>query len=132
MRGEAREVGQQLASQVRAGVAIIGAGETTVTVRGSGRGGRNQELALGAVSHFAAPGVVASLGTDGADNGYVAGALVDERTPADGAEEHLARNDSTTFLRATRCHTRVQNTCCKCVHRNQCCRPISCHRSNCD
>lgn len=98
MRGEAREVGQQLASQVRAGVAIIGAGETTVTVRGSGRGGRNQELALGAVSHFAAPGVVASLGTDGADNGYVAGALVDERTPTDGAEEHLARNDSTTFF----------------------------------
>jgi glycerate 2-kinase len=98
MRGEARQVGEQLASQVRAGVAIIGAGETTVTVRGSGRGGRNQELALGAVAHFAAPGVVASLGTDGADNGYVAGALVDNLTPADGAEEHLARNDSTTFF----------------------------------
>lgn len=98
MRGEARQVGQELASQVRRGVAIIGAGETTVTVRGNGRGGRNQELALGAVSHFAAPGVVASLGTDGNDNGYVAGGLVDNRTPANGAAEHLSGNDSTTFF----------------------------------
>jgi glycerate-2-kinase len=97
--GEARAVGRQFAELVRPGVAAIGAGETTVKVCArAGRGGRNQEFALGAVGHLAVPGVVCALGTDGNDNGPVAGALVDHDTPAERAADFLARNDSTTFF----------------------------------
>lgn len=71
-----------------------------------GRGGRNQELALAAAlaAPFACRGAIASLGTDGSDNGPLAGALVDEATvpssAVDVASAHLARNDSTSFFEA--------------------------------
>src|SRR5262249_39140528 len=55
VQGEAREVGRELAARVLemrkmhpGPVAVVWGGETTVTVRGSGTGGRNQELALAA------------------------------------------------------------------------------------
>jgi glycerate 2-kinase len=98
--GEARALGRQFAHDLlRPGVAAIGAGETTVTVCArAGRGGRNQEFALGAVGHLVVPGVVCALGTDGNDNGPVAGALVDNDTPAERAADFLARNDATTFF----------------------------------
>lgn len=79
MSGEAREVGRELGRlglevlesgrPVEAPAFILAAGETTVTVRGNGRGGRNQEVALGAALVLdGAEGVlVASLGTDGVD-----------------------------------------------------------------
>ena len=57
LQGEAREVGQMMAAlarqiqatgePVKRPACIIAGGETTVTVRGDGKGGRNQELALG-------------------------------------------------------------------------------------
>lgn len=77
--GEARTVGAelaQLARQVRqtgrplpTPACLILGGETTVTVRGSGTGGRNQEVALGALSELAGlPGtLVISLASDGGD-----------------------------------------------------------------
>ncbi len=79
LTGEAREVGRVLAAvgrEVRASGAplappacLVAAGETTVKVRGDGRGGRNQELALGAALELdGGEGIlVASLGTDGID-----------------------------------------------------------------
>ena len=51
MRGEARAIGERMARRlVRAvpGTCLLMGGETTVTLRGHGRGGRNQELALSA------------------------------------------------------------------------------------
>ena len=90
---------------------ILSAGETTVQVKGEGRGGRNQELALAAAFHLTRrfpEAVVASVGTDGIDGPTdAAGALVDTTTPARAAErglhrpEHyLAANDSYTFFEA--------------------------------
>jgi glycerate 2-kinase len=86
----------------------VAGGETVVTVRGGGVGGRNQELALalatylGDVKGFAA----ASMGTDGVDGPTdAAGAIVTDRTLQNAAEknlnpeEYLENNDSHTFFK---------------------------------
>ena len=58
---------------------FITGGETTVTVRGTGKGGRNQELVLSCIGDIAGTEmVVASFATDGVDgNSLCAGALAD-------------------------------------------------------
>ena len=89
---------------------VISGGETTVTVRGDGLGGRNQEFALAAAIEInGIDGVVVlSAGTDGTDGPTdAAGAIVDSSTIQRGqskgldAAEFLARNDSYHFLQAT-------------------------------
>ena len=113
VEGEAREAGRVLAGILREVDAsghplqrpccIVAGGETTVTVRGEGLGGRNQELALAAA--FTLRGVpdvlLASIGTDGSDGPTdAAGAGVDgstlERAAALGLDPSraLAANDS--------------------------------------
>lgn len=90
LEGQARDVGAVFASiaseivkssnPVPKPSAIVAGGETTVTVVGKGKGGRNQEIALGAVSKIGGLDgvVVASLSTDGIDGpSDAAGALVD-------------------------------------------------------
>ena len=62
---------------------LLAGGETTVTVRGDGRGGRNQELAVAAAPtrwpRFPVHAVVASLATDGIDGASdAAGGVVDQ------------------------------------------------------
>jgi hydroxypyruvate reductase len=119
VEGEAREAGRVLAGIVREVDAsghplarpccIVAGGETTVTVRGNGRGGRNQELALAAA--FPLRGVpdvlLASIGTDGSDGPTdAAGAWADgatlERAAARGLDPAaaLANNDSYPFFDA--------------------------------
>ncbi|MFN8093923.1 MAG: MOFRL family protein [Vicinamibacteria bacterium] len=70
----------------RAPVCLLAGGETTVTVRGHGQGGRNQEMAVAAAAAldgFPAPAVVACLATDGKDGASdAAGGVVDDRTAA--------------------------------------------------
>ncbi|MDW8328194.1 MAG: glycerate kinase [Anaerolineales bacterium] len=95
IEGEAREVGRvtaALAKSVRVHgdplsppACLVWGGETTVTVRGSGRGGRNQELALAAALALdGVPGVaLMAFGTDGTDGPTdAAGGLVDGGTAA--------------------------------------------------
>jgi glycerate 2-kinase len=117
IEGEAREVARVLAGLLREVDAsghplarpccLIAGGETTVTIRGDGRGGRNQELALAAA--FSLRGtrdvLLASIGTDGSDGPTdAAGAFVDgatlDRARALGldAARYLADNDSYTFF----------------------------------
>ena len=88
---------------------LVASGETTVDVRGTGRGGRNQEPALGAalLLHGREPLLVASMGTDGIDSAsHAAGALVDQTTIARAealgldAETTLGANNSTPFFEA--------------------------------
>lgn len=119
MEGEAREVGRVLAGIAReidaAGnpvarpACIVAGGETTVTVVGNGRGGRNQEVALGAAQGIAGlPSVlVVSFATDGTDGPTdAAGAVADgttlARARAKGLDlaRTLARNDAYPFLDA--------------------------------
>ena len=113
--GEARELARMLAREVRrarAGGAelLIAGGEPTVRVRGDGRGGRAQELALALALETRSEGGLTALcaGTDGTDGPTdAAGALIDEgslaRAQALGldARAHLEHNDSYSFLRAT-------------------------------
>jgi glycerate 2-kinase len=119
VEGEARDAAKTLAGVLREVAAsghplprpclIVAGGETTVTVRGRGRGGRNQELALSAA--FSLRGLkdvlLASVGTDGNDGPTdAAGAFVDgttlERATALGlnAASALADNDSYAFFDA--------------------------------
>jgi glycerate 2-kinase len=90
---------------------IIAGGETTVTIKGRGKGGRNQEFALSAAMEIEGfEGVVIlSAGTDGTDGPTDAtGAIVDYNTCKDARgkfnlnpEEFLSRNDSYNFFKKT-------------------------------
>jgi hydroxypyruvate reductase len=90
---------------------VISSGETTVTVRGNGKGGRNQEFAFAMASSLATLGAnvaAASIGTDGIDGPTdAAGAIVDpstfERGRKAGIEtpiHFLENNDTYTFFNA--------------------------------
>src|SRR5208337_3606392 len=89
---------------------LIAGGETTVTVRGNGKGGRNTELALVfGMAIKGLPGITfLSAGTDGTDGPTdAAGAFVDGQTVAKAAGagidagEYLKNNDSYTFFSRT-------------------------------
>lgn len=90
---------------------IISGGETTVKIKGGGKGGRNQEFALVSAKEIAGMDkniVVLSGGTDGSDGPTdAAGGIVDTRTVARGKakgldiDAYLASNDSYNFLKQT-------------------------------
>jgi hydroxypyruvate reductase len=120
LEGEARSIAAehaQLALQAHAKsrrVAILSGGELTVTVRGTGRGGPNQEYALALAGLLQdTQGISALAGdTDGADGGAgsaadPAGAIIDQRTFAKmrslglDPTAYLDNNDATTFFAAT-------------------------------
>jgi hydroxypyruvate reductase len=120
LEGEAREVAAdhaRLALQARSEgrqVAILSGGELTVTVRGNGRGGPNQEYALALAALCKdTPGISALAGdTDGADGGAgsatdPAGAMIDRHTFAKmkalgpDAQKYLENNDATAFFEKT-------------------------------
>jgi glycerate-2-kinase len=110
--GEAQREGRilgELALAMRSQTArcSVAFGETTVTVRGDGSGGRNQEIALGAAIAIngATAVLVASMGTDGIDGPTdAAGAVATGTTLARGvsfgrdAETALGRNDAYPFF----------------------------------
>jgi len=115
LQGEAREVARKLAHHARtANIArpfcLLSGGETTVTVRGAGAGGRNMELALAfALEIEGASGItLLSAGTDGTDGPTdAAGAIVDGETIGRARRmntdpvKYLANNDSYTFFHKT-------------------------------
>jgi len=107
LSGEARDVGAKLVRmRLPPKTALIAAGETTVTVTGNGKGGRNEELVLGALGRFSAGTAIASLDSDGVDFiKQAAGAIASwedkERAVLKKLDpkKHLARNDSYTFFK---------------------------------
>lgn len=110
IEGEARDVARQQAAQALAtqGPAVIlSGGETTVTLKGKGRGGRNAEFALAlAIALDGKANISAIAGdTDGIDGSEDnAGALVTPDTLARArargidAEAYLANNDAYSFF----------------------------------
>src|SRR4051794_17884350 len=120
LEGEARDIAAahaRLALQARAEgkqLAILSGGELTVTVRGQGRGGPNQEYALALAGLLKdVSGISALAGdTDGADGGAgsandPAGAMIDGNTFAKmkslglDAQKYLDNNDATAFFERT-------------------------------
>ena len=116
LQGEARDVGAMLARRLRDEArkrprpfCLIAGGETTVTLRGDGQGGRNQELALAAVEELRGlkDVMLIALATDGDDGPTdAAGAVVTgesaSRAEALGldAAGSLSRNDAYPFFEA--------------------------------
>ncbi len=117
IEGEARQVGVMFAGIAREEqsrglpvprpAAIIIGGETTVNVKGEGKGGRNQEVALGAIRKMSGlKGLIATLGTDGIDGPTdAAGAIVDGESLSRALElglnpdVFLDGNDSYSFFK---------------------------------
>ncbi|HTP03516.1 MAG TPA: DUF4147 domain-containing protein [Anaerolineales bacterium] len=116
LQGEASMLGERLAERLNIALqenarpfCLVGGGETTVTIRGNGKGGRNQELVLAAVDGIAGFSnvLLISLATDGDDGPTDAGgAVATGETQARGrfmgmaANDFLARNDSYTYFDA--------------------------------
>lgn len=117
LEGEAKHVGTMLASVAKEVLTsgnpspkpcgIVAGGETTVTVVGNGKGGRNQEVVLSAALMISGVkgAVIASLSTDGVDGPTsAAGALADGETIPRSlgqkldARNLLANNDSYSFF----------------------------------
>lgn len=117
LKGEARETAKFLTAvarevaehdrPVKKPACLLAGGESTVTIRGKGKGGRNQEMALAAALEISAcDGMVfLSGGTDGTDGPTdAAGAMVDGSTLARAgkrsmdADAYLSRNDSYNFF----------------------------------
>ncbi len=122
LEGEAKEVGKVIGSigkqilnqnvPLRPPCIIFLGGETTVTLRGNGRGGRNQEMALSfALAIKGLPHIrFVSIGSDGIDgNSDAAGAIVEgctiEKALGRGLDplKFLENNDSYTFLKQLGC-----------------------------
>jgi glycerate 2-kinase len=119
VEGEAREVAKVLAAiakEIRAAgrpvpvpACVVIGGETTVTLRGDGKGGRNQEMALAAAIAIQGMADVAivCLATDGTDGPTDAsGAYADGHTVSRARDlkldpwAHLGRNDAYPFFSA--------------------------------
>ncbi|MFO7875041.1 MAG: MOFRL family protein, partial [Desulfovermiculus sp.] len=115
---EAREAAQVLCSVVKevhrsarpifAPACLLSGGETTVTIKGDGLGGRNMELALAATLELSGlpQTMLLSAGTDGTDGptdaaGAFAAGDTAFRAQAKGisAAQYLARNDSYKFFK---------------------------------
>jgi glycerate-2-kinase len=109
LRGEAKLVGRRLICLAKGKKAVfLFGGETMVKVSGKGKGGRNQELVLGAVE-FLKPGqLIVSVASDGKDNILeAAGALADAKTKQRAKKlgldprQFLVANDSYHFFKKT-------------------------------
>ncbi len=115
LHGEAKDAGRYVASlaerivnRKRKPAALIMGGETTVTVTGKGKGGRNQELVLAASIGISGlcNTALASVGTDGIDgNSSAAGAIADAFTIKKAERlnlnprKFLENNDSYSFFK---------------------------------
>ncbi len=108
MQGEAKVVGPELIKTAKSNSVLLVGGETTVTVQNNnGKGGRNQELVLGALSKVDEQTTIASFDSDGWDNTEFAGAIGDLSTLNKAKEqnlnvdEFLNNNNSLEFFQKT-------------------------------
>ncbi|TSD03567.1 MAG: hypothetical protein Athens071426_204, partial [Parcubacteria group bacterium Athens0714_26] len=105
--GEARNLGKEFVSKLEEKnpkTVLLYGGESTVTVRGDGKGGRNQELALSALRYIKDNQLLVSVASDGRDNCELAGAICDiisrikVKNLGLSVEKYLENNDSYGFF----------------------------------
>ena len=114
LQGEAREVGRKMASTLKSDLesmrrpfCLLAGGETTVTIQGNGKGGRNQETVLGAVDELAGlkDVLLISIATDGEDGPTDAAGAAAMGESAQRAEslgvfaaDYLSGNDAYSYF----------------------------------
>ena len=79
-QGEARDAAIELLDKTQQGQMLLCGGETTVTAKGDGKGGRNQECALSALINLPDNTIFTSIASDGFDNSEAAGGISDSET----------------------------------------------------
>jgi glycerate-2-kinase len=117
IQGEARTIGRHLVREAHEEkTCLLYGGETTVTVVGKGKGGRNQELALGGLTDMREGVILIAAASDGWDNSDVAGALVDSSVKQKAAalsmspEYFLKDNNAYEFFKRTGSHIKTGRT----------------------
>lgn len=107
LAGNNREIGSQILRELKQEpekTVLLYGGETTVNISGYGLGGRNRDLAMSLLPQIDKNEIIASVASDGRDNGDSAGAFADLElkklaTSKDlDVEEYLINNDSQTFF----------------------------------
>ncbi|MEK7608256.1 MAG: DUF4147 domain-containing protein [Patescibacteria group bacterium] len=110
LTGEARMVGANIINHLHGAAsrtAHLYGGEMTVTIRGSGKGGRNMECALAGLSVIRDGELLLPFASDGKDSAEFAGGVCDIITREHAiqagidAQSFLANNDSFHFFEAT-------------------------------
>lgn len=106
--GEAEELGEKIVDQIKKTkqkTVLIYGGESTVTIKIDGKGGRNQELALSALNFIEEDNLIIALASDGKDNSDIAGAICDVVTKKKAQKlnlnimEYLRKNNSYHFFK---------------------------------
>lgn len=103
-QGEAKQASIQLLNEQQGPGMLFAGGETTVTAKGNGKGGRNQEAVLSVLQNIPDNTIVCFFDSDGWDNSEAAGALCDGETKRKSSEQNLSsqdyldRNDSFPFF----------------------------------
>jgi glycerate-2-kinase len=90
--GEAREVAEKIVKELRDAptkTALLYGGESTVTIHGKGKGGRNMELSLSALRFIQENELLLALASDGHDYSDFAGAICDKMTLEKATKLHL-------------------------------------------
>lgn len=107
VEGEARVVAASVVARLKEAApntVLLYGGETTVTITGPGKGGRNEELALAALPLLSENELVVSLASDGRDNTEYAGGIADSFTQTRAQElglrstDYLYTNDAFSFF----------------------------------
>ena len=106
-QGEARDASLELIKNETLSGMLLAGGETTVTAKGNGVGGRNQEAVLSSILNLDEKILVCFIDSDGWDNSEAAGALGDVEVRRKmqennlNGQEFLDNNDSFTFFQKT-------------------------------
>lgn len=104
LQGDSKKIGSHLLNAVKKGEALLAGGETTITITGSGKGGRNQSLVLAALPYVESDTIIIAFDSDGMDYYGFAGAVGDtltiEKAKKIGLneQEYLDNDDSYTFF----------------------------------
>lgn len=100
-QSDAKGAGEKLIQETQSGEIVLVGGETTVKVKGTGKGGRNQTLVLAALPFVGENTIIASCDSDGMDMYYFAGALGDWETVATaqklGLDEKAYLDDDNSY-----------------------------------